>query len=89
MQRSWLMAQALGIAVHPLGSVPLFLQLLHSPSSPLTAIQSKTLEGIESLWKRRLGLADSESCLLGLRFGYAPQPRYRNPRLPTQTVMTS
>lgn len=88
LQRSWLMAQALGIAVHPLGSVPIYLRVLNSPCSRLSTSQRSTLERIERVWQHSLQLAGGEIGLLGLRFGVAPPPRHRNLRLPVQSLIS-
>jgi nitroreductase len=89
-QRLWLTAQQHGLALQPLGSIPIFLghlELLNGRH--LSADHQRQLAGIAERFRSLLPESKGRILLILFRLGYAATPHIRSLRRPVSDVLES
>jgi nitroreductase len=87
MQRFWLKATELGLAVQPLGSLPLFLLKQAIEPAAFTEPHRQTLNELEPTVRSLFGLTAGETPVMLLRLGQAAPPSGQNGRFPLAHIL--
>lgn len=82
IQRLWLAGTNLGLSMHPLGSLPIFL-LQPDPKPAFRSTIEKAKCGVDALFPKLKGRVMQ----LGLRVGYSKPPSYRSLRRPPTDML--
>ena len=89
LQRLWLKASQLGVAIQPLGSLPLFFARIHRlRGEGLTARDQKTVQRLEEEYRRMVPELSGWTLAMAFRIGYAKPPQYRSPRRGRDAAIT-
>jgi hypothetical protein len=88
MQRAWLALTEQGLAVQPMMSLPVLLNVLeHGTPSLVTTLGRERLEGFREEFRMLVPEVGGERSAFLMRFGFAPAPSGRTGRLPLQAVV--
>ena len=89
LQRLWLKASKLGVALQPLGSLPLFFARIHRlRGEGLTARDQKAVQHLEREYRAMVPELSGWTLAMAFRIGYAKLPRYRAPRRVRDAAIT-
>jgi hypothetical protein len=87
LQRIWLTATSLGVALHPMTGITFLLYRLYNGSSGLSDGHRKLLSGIDEKMKRLLSLSETRSIIMAFRIGYADPPSDKSVRRPLEEIL--
>lgn len=88
MQRLWLAATAEGLAIQPLGSVPLFLLRLREAPDTLSPPHRAALEQLQGAVTEQFPDAGPATPVMLFRLGEAPAPSARSVRYDLDAIVT-
>ena len=81
LQRLWLKASKLNVALQPLGSLPLFFARIHRlRGEGLTARDQQAVQRLEREYRAMVPELSGWTLAMAFRIGYAKPPRYRSVR---------
>jgi hypothetical protein len=90
MERVWLSATNLGLAVHPFGGLPFLLtRYMQGGGEGLTSGQAATLANVQRKMAEIFPLPSDHAFIILFRFGRAPHPSFRAIRRPLSDVIRS
>lgn len=87
VERLWLQAEAFGIAVQPMSSLPyLFARLVRGEGEGMPKAQREGIRALRPAYARLFGVRDEEAEVLLVRFAFAPPVTVRALRRPVRDV---
>lgn len=90
MERIWLTATALGIAVHPFGGIPFILtRMLRGGKEGFSDQQYSLLQNVYSRLQEIVPITPENALIILFRFGHAESPTVRSLRRPVSDVLSN
>jgi len=89
-QRIWLASESQGLALHPLGSLPIFIaQMTQLGGKSLHAAHQRLSQKLNEWFVRLVPETHERTLLMLFRIGYAERPSVRSLRRPAKDVLTT